>query len=182
MIPSHLERRFPKLAADGGRKTSEAEPQYNCLSWSAKRTKKYRLEPKPVDPWDYWPKGVPNDYSLESFIVLFEKSGYERCEKLDTTFSVFNKKVAIYAAFGIYNQPRWEFTHVSDELHSGVWTSKLGYEEDIQHNTPQSLGGNDADEYGQIYKILKKRCWPWEVLFRLYFKIAMIFENHANII
>jgi hypothetical protein len=62
MLPSHLEKGFPKLKADGGEKTSEAEPQYNCLSWSAKRTKKYRFEPRPFDPWDRWPKGVPDDF------------------------------------------------------------------------------------------------------------------------
>lgn len=49
-----------------------------------------------------------------------------------TIFEFFYKKIAIYAEFGIYNKPMWEFTHVSDQLHSGAWTSKLGYPRSCQ--------------------------------------------------
>ncbi len=171
MQPDHLERKFPKLKADGGKKVSEPAIPYNCLSWSAKRTREYRFEPKPQEAWERWPDGLPDDYSLESFIMLFENLGYKRCHDLDASFDLFYKKVAIYAAFGIYGEPRWEFTHVADQLHSGAWTSKLGYGEDIQHNTPHSLEGNSEDEYGKIYQILKRRCWPWELLARAYFKL-----------
>ncbi len=174
MLPSHLARRYPKLVADGGKKKSEADHQYNCLSWSAKRTKKYRFEPKPIEKWDRWPKDLRDDYSLESFIMLFENLGYHRCSLTDTGFELFYKKVVIYAQFGIYGDQRWEFTHVADEIHAGVWTSKLGPDEDIQHNTPQSLEGNCGDEYGKIYQVLKKRCWPWEILARVVVKIRRL--------
>jgi hypothetical protein len=119
---------------------------------------------------------------LDSFILLFEKRGYKRCVDKDSSFEFFYKKVAIYAAFGIYGHPRWEFTHVSDQLHSGAWTSKLGKDIDIQHNTPQSLEGDVGDEYGTIFKILQKPCWPWELLARVFFKFASIFKKRANVI
>jgi len=182
MLPDHLARKFPKLKADGGDKTSEAAIQYNCLSWSAKRTKQYRFEPKPQEAWERWPEGLPDDYSLESFIMLFEQLGYKRLADIDSRFEFFYKKVAIYAAFGIYGEPRWEFTHVADQLHSGVWISKLGYEEDIQHNTPQSLEGNCGDEYGKILKILKKPCWPWELAVRVYFKLVSFLRKSFKVI
>lgn len=175
MLPAHLDKRFPKLKADGGTKTSEVDQNYNCLSWSARRARKYRFEPKPIEKWDRWPKDLPKDYSLESFILLFERRGYKRCINGDTKYEFFYKKVAIYAAFGIYGDQQWEFTHVADQLHSGAWTSKLGPDEDIQHNTPHSLEGDDGDEYGTIHQILKRRCWPWELLARLFFKVRRLF-------
>src|SRR5690242_14209910 len=141
MLPSEVEKGFPKLKSDGGRKTSEATPKCNCIAWSLRRTQKKWYEPKPTYPWEFWPKGVPDDYSLESFIILFEKLGYERCDKINFAYEFFYKKVAIYADFGIYGKQQWEFTHVSDQIDSGVWTSKLGKGIDIQHNTPSSLEG-----------------------------------------
>jgi hypothetical protein len=175
MLPIHLEKGFPKLRLDGAKKTSEASIKYNCIAWSATRTKKNWFEPKPTAAWEIWPNGIPDDYSLDSFILIFEKRGYKRCTEKDTSFEFFYKKVAIYAAFGIYGQPQWEFTHVSDQLHSGAWTSKLGKDIDIQHNTPHSLAGDVGDEYGTIFKILKRRCWPWELLARVFFKIKSHF-------
>jgi hypothetical protein len=170
-LPSDVINGFPKLLADGGIKSSNATRQYNCLAWSAARIQKNWFEPQPTQAWEVWPKDVPNDYSLESFIILFEKLGYKRCSTTDISFEFFFKKVAIYADFGIYGQQQWEFTHVADQLHSGVWTSKLGPGIDIQHNTPNSLEGNTGEEYGRVYLILKKRCWPWDLLFRAFLEI-----------
>src|SRR6266700_4956547 len=172
MLPSHLERGFPKLRADGGKKTSEATNECNCVGWSASRTRSKWFEPQPTQPWEYWPKGIPEDYSLDSFIRVFEIRGYKRCSTLDSSFEFLFKKVAIYAEFGIYGQPGWEFTHVADQLHSGAWTSKLGKDIDIQHNTPQSLEGNYGMEYGKIIQILKRRCWPWELIARICVRLS----------
>jgi len=176
MIPPDVDIGFPKLKLDGGKKTSEATNLYNCIAWSIERTQEKWFEPKPTNSWETWPDGIPNDYSLESFIMLFEKRGYKRCDVTDTGFEFFVKKVAIYAEFGIYGPSRWEFTHVADQLNCGLWTSKLGNGIDIFHNTPNSLEGNKGEEYGKIYMILRRQCFLKEILARLCCRMCKVFN------
>lgn len=176
MIPPDINALFPKLRLDGGKKTSEATNKYNCIGWSVERTQTAWYEPKPINKWETWPSDVPDDYSLDSFIFLFERRGYRQSDTLDTSFNFFIKKVAIYAAFGIYGTQQWEFTHVSDQLNCGLWTSKLGKGIDIFHNTPNSLEGQQPDDYGKIYKILWRRCSMKEMLARLCCKVCKIFN------
>jgi hypothetical protein len=170
MLPARLVKRFPKLQGDGAQKTSEATRQYNCIAWSAARDKNQWWQPLREEPWDYWPEDVPDDFSFESFVLIFEKRGYEKC--LDSTLELFYKKVAIYAdADG--------FTHVSDQLSSGAWTSKLGDLEDVQHNSLEALEGDIGVGYGQIKQILRKRCANMDVLKRIFFKITLfIYPSH----
>jgi hypothetical protein len=171
MLPPSLVQRFPKLVADGGKKTSEATRQYNCIAWSAERDELRWWQPDIVEPWDYWPPELPpGDYSFENFIRLFENRGYKQCA--DSNFEMFYKKVAIYAIYGYFEPDEWGFSHVCDELHSGAWTSKLGPFEDIRHNSLQALAGYMANEYGEIRVILKRRCGVFGVLARIFFKLC----------
>jgi hypothetical protein len=172
MLPPALVKKFPKLSADGAQKTSEASQQYNCIAWSAKRDKEHWWEPKPQEPWDYWPQSIPDDYSFESFVLIFEKRGYKKCG-LDSRFEFFYKKVALYA-------DTEGFTHVCDQLNSGAWWSKLAADEDIQHNSLEALEGSIGNEYGKVQQVLKKRCWPWELLARVIFKLKEVFRKRAN--
>ena len=81
------------------------------------------------EPWDYWPPGIPDDCSFESFIILFEALGYEKDDRAGNSgFEVLYEKVALYADDEGFN-------HVASQLSSGAWTSKLGPEEDIMHNS-----------------------------------------------
>jgi hypothetical protein len=144
MLPLHLDKAFPKLKADGARKTSESTQQYNCIAWSAERDVHWWWEPVPREPWERWPEGVPDDYSFDSFVILFEKLGYEKCDnhRLESDF----EKVALYSdARG--------FTHVASQLASGAWTSKLGPLEDIEHNSAEALEGAS---YGQVKQVLRR--------------------------
>jgi hypothetical protein len=180
-LPSYLTKKFPKLLADGAKKTSEATTQYNCVAWSAARDKQWWWQSTKYESWDYCPPELsPNDDTVENFIILFEKLGYKK--RTDSTFELLHKKVAIYAISGYYEKDKLEFSHVCDQLNSGVWTSKLGKYEDIKHNSLEALAGNDGEEYGEIKVILKRRCNFFEVIVRSFFKFASIFKRRANII
>jgi hypothetical protein len=57
------------------------------------------------------------------------------------------EKVAIYVK-GNQNP-----THAARQLDSGIWTSKIGNEEDIEHSSPAVLEGL---EYGAVAVVMKK--------------------------
>ncbi len=72
--------------------------------------------------------------------------GYEGCDTpmLENEF----QKIAIYV--DDQNVPQ----HVARQLPNGHWTSKLGNEIDIEHNTLRALEGKD---YGQATCFMKRR-------------------------
>jgi len=92
----------------------------------------------------YWPPNVPVAETEEAFIAAFETKGFKRCGdgRLETEF----EKIVIYFK-GI--QP----THASRQLKSGRWTSKLGPQEDIEHNAVGLLLGPD---YGDRVIYMKR--------------------------
>src|ERR1700733_6526305 len=136
MLPAGLVSKFRKLPADGAVKTSEATDQYNCIAWAANRDTEHWWQPTLEEPWDYWPPGIPDDCSFESFVLIFENQGFKKCA-LDSRFEFFYKKIALYGDDG-------GFTHVCDQLNSGAWTSKLAKFEDITHNSLEALEGDDG--------------------------------------
>jgi hypothetical protein len=166
MLPPALVKKFPKLPADGAKKTSDPTPQYNCIAWSANRDKKQWWEPKKQEPWDYWPSDIPDDYSFESFVLIFERQGYKKCE--GSHFEFFFKKVALYADEN-------GFTHVCDQINSGAWWSKLAADEDIQHNSLEALEGKIGNEYGKVEQIVKRPCNLLEILARIFLKLKSWF-------
>jgi hypothetical protein len=111
---------------------------------------------------------------LYSFL---KNAAIKKCPTKDIGFEFFFKKIVIYADFGIYGHQRWEFTHVSDQLHSGAWTSKLGKGVNIRHESPELLAGNVSGEYGEIFQVLKKCCWPSELAARAYFKAVKFLKR-----
>lgn len=74
-----------------------------------------------------------------------EELGYEVCADggLEPAF----EKIVIYANEN--NSP----THVARQLPSGVWTSKLGAAEDIEH---ESVGALEGNLYGKIARFMRR--------------------------
>jgi hypothetical protein len=62
-------------------------------------------------------------------------------------WSLVLKKVAVYGIGGFY-------THATRQLETGKWTSKLGNEEDIEHDLPELVGGG---VYGEIALFMKRK-------------------------
>lgn len=144
-LDSKLEEKFPNLYSTGYRVTSLKDKKYNCIAWAAKQDQEQWWEPL-KEPGCYWPSEIKPDYSFQSFVSLFEFLGYTKCS--DGVHEAGFEKVAIYC------DKDGEFSHVSRQLMEGPWTSKLGPEEDIEHNTPESLV---SESYGHPAVFLKRK-------------------------
>lgn len=141
----HLEKQFPKLAADNYVLTSPDTIDYNCVAWAAETDEEWWW-PDPMEQ-EYWPDGVPREETLSAFIAAFQTIGYEKCDSasLEPDF----QKIAIYA--DAQNIPR----HIARQLPNGEWTSKIGQYEDIQHRNLNLLTG-DPPAYGNVVEVMKR--------------------------
>ena len=144
LIDAYIESCFPQLSAQGYKITSPATPSYNCIAWAAGDDTNW-WEPDPFSIY-YWPSNVPRQYTLESYIKLFNKQDYEKCQ--DSNLEIGYDKVAIYI------DSQGAPTHAARQLNTGHWTSKLGSNKDIEHNTVDGLVSNG---YGIVAVILKRK-------------------------
>jgi hypothetical protein len=135
------EKVFPDLARTGYQITSPPDSSYNCIAYAARLTNQWWW-PDP-DGFDYWPAGVVRERTLAAFIQAFETVGYSPCP--DDTLEPGWVKVAIYASD---EGP----THAARQLDNGLWTSKLGPDDDIEH----SLEGLCGPSYGSVVQFLRR--------------------------
>lgn len=141
-----IEAAFPDLSATGYSIESPQDDSYNCIAWAAGANDDWWW---PASPY-YWPPGLPKANTVQSFITAFEQQGYSVCENVELEPGY--EKVVIYAKEG---RP----THAARQLPSGSWTSKLGEDYDIEH---QSLHGVEGYYYGTIAVALRRAIGPSE--------------------
>src|SRR5438045_882531 len=80
----------------------------------------------------HWPgPGRPDDYGAGVLEQVFLSLGFTDCAADIRVESGF-EKVALYDN-GLF------YTHAARQLSSGKWTSKLGKEDDIEHDTPDDV-------------------------------------------
>jgi hypothetical protein len=122
--------------------TSPADYRYNCIAWAADDTKNWW---QPSDaPYFFWLRDDRSD-SLENFVKTFNILGYK--EETDSALEPKFEKIALYTdADGLPS-------HATRQNENGLWTSKLGEAEDIEHDTPEALEG---EAYGAVKIILKR--------------------------
>ncbi len=65
---------FPQL--DTFKETSPCDGNYNCIAWAAHDTQNWWWP----HPDAYWPDGIPETESLDSFVLAFEQRGYSACD------------------------------------------------------------------------------------------------------
>lgn len=132
---------FPRLTPANHRITSPATPEYNCVAWAAEDTEHW------WQPGTYWlPKDWPeDDASLAALEQAFAVMGYADCS-MDSHCEPGFEKVALYGSGFFY-------THAARQLASGKWTSKLGMDVDIEHDTPEEVAGG---VYGEVVEIMKR--------------------------
>lgn len=132
---------FPGLRASPFRITSPTTPEYNCIAWAAGSNDAWWW-PDPMGI-SFWPDGIAREVSTAAFIAAYGTVGFTICDgpNLEEGF----EKVALYVLNG---QP----THAARQLPSGMWTSKLGRQEDIEH----TLRGIEGPAYGIVAVILKR--------------------------
>jgi len=145
MLPTLLKRaqiigEFPNLRHMAFSLASDPTVEYNCVSWAAGETHR-RWWPFNA----YWPPGELRELTSESFVAAFATLGYEPCATGE--FENDYEKVAIYARAGI---PQ----HMARQLGDGRWTSKLGSEDDIYHDT---LAGVEGFRYGTVVQYLRRQ-------------------------
>jgi hypothetical protein len=141
-INVELERDWPGLAQTQYRVTSKHTGDYNCLAWAIEETDRW-WSPLPEDDY-YWPEGVPREVSVNAFAKAYETLGFEMCE--DGNLEDGFVKLAIYVTLD--GRPQ----HVARQLPSGLWTSKLGRLEDIEHE----LEGLNGLLYGTVRQFLRR--------------------------
>jgi hypothetical protein len=134
---------FPNLTDGSYEKKSPVDGDYNCIAWAVEEDDRWWW-PVP-SPFAYWPPGLPRVVTLDNFIVAFGILEYEPADNdlLEAGF----EKVAIYA--DATGTP----THMARRRETGAWTSKLGPQEDIDHDTLEDLEGG---VYGHVPQIIKR--------------------------
>jgi len=137
-----IRKSFPNLTGQNFTITSPETPEYNCIAWVAGDTEAWWW-PDANNQY-YWPEEVPRNESLRAFKYLFENLGYQECETANYEEG--------YEKIGIYRDMQNKTTHASRQLRSGVWTSKLGSSEDIEH----PFRGLDSSDYGSFFLIMKR--------------------------
>jgi hypothetical protein len=134
---------FPDLADDNHRVTSPESRAYNCIAWAAGESGRW------WQPGRYWPIPVaailPGDEGLRQ---AYATVGFVDCADGDPKAGF--EKVALYSD-GI------DWTHAARQLPSGKWTSKLGNEVDIEHDSPANLEGTI---YGRVFGYMKRSLSP----------------------
>lgn len=134
---------FPNLQGSG-HVTSLRSPDYNCIAWAAGDSRRWWW-PFPKIPPYYWPVNAATSAALGVFVATFMELGYSRCEdgELERGF----EKIAFYA------DAQGQVTHAARQLTDGRWTSKLGREEDIEHESPEAVEG---PVYGRVVAFMKR--------------------------
>lgn len=130
---------FPRLTVANHRLVSPPTEDYNCVAWAAHDTEHW------WQPGSFWPITPANDdFSVAVLEQAFNTLGYEPCA--DASLDPTVEKVALYGLGDLY-------THAARQLPDGRWTSKLGKGEDIEHDTPNDVGGGI---YGEVVRFMKR--------------------------
>ncbi len=139
---------FPGLRYDSEfRITSPSNPDYNCIAWALGKDDCWMWPEQDADGVSVWPENSLGQTSIQAFVEAFECLGFERCDNADAEDGVL--KVALYC----YPNTD-ECTHASRQLKNGLWTSKLGESNDIQHSSPYTIQGR---YYGNVACVLRRR-------------------------
>ncbi len=144
-VRNAIRSQFPNLKAKTFKITSPQTADYNCIAWAAGDTRRYWW-PIAISFNAYWPEGVSRLVAKESFIMAFETLGYEPCSD--------GKLEANYEKVVLYVDTDGKPSHMARQLPSGIWTSKLGQGNDIEHQTARGLEGS---LYGKVSLYMKRR-------------------------
>jgi hypothetical protein len=142
MPSSYIYHWWPYLTTSNYELKSQPTADYNCVSWAQ------RIDYKEID-LSLDAEGEPlvyPDLSCLTYIEHFEKEGFILCESPE--FEEGFEKIALYERAGK------TFEHVARQLGPDLWTSKLGYWEDIEHTTLEVL--ESQNKYGVPTWFMKK--------------------------
>jgi hypothetical protein len=133
---------FPNITEFNSKPTSPATGVYNCIAWAYGRDDGW-FEPDPLEQY-CWPISR-REYSIDAYKELFSSIGYIHCANASNEDGFL--KIALYI------DEKGQPTHAARQLEKGKWTSKLGFNIDIEHDSPEVLNGK---KYGTA-KVFMKR-------------------------
>lgn len=133
---------FENLAPGTFQITSPPTPDYNCIAWAVRDTDRWWW-PDPDD--GHWPEGAPVERTVDAFIKAFATKEFAQCD--DGSPEEGFEKIAVYANA---DGP----THAARLLDNEKWASKLGPDEDIEHDTLDRVAGQRG--YGKVVCFLKR--------------------------
>lgn len=141
MLPTILLIAFPNLEDDGGEVTAPPDYRYNCIAWAVGVTDDVWW---PTGPRNFWPADVLMELTIDAFVAALETMGYSPAA--DGVLEPGVEKAALYT---IGSVP----THAARQLPDGRWSSKLGGDCLISHNTP---AGVEGAVYGTVALYLRR--------------------------
>ena len=131
------------LTSGNHRVTSPDSDEYNCIAWAAEDTSNWWWPSQ--NPEDaFWPEGIDRMATLDAFQAAFMLRGFEPC--LEDAFEPGYEKIAVYV---LNDVP----THAARQLPNGRWTSKLGDQQDIEHDSVDAVSDRT---YGRVELILRR--------------------------
>lgn len=144
MTRKDIEQLFPNLRGTLWAIKSRKTKRYNCLAWAA--GEKHRR-------WDlgkgaFWPAGVKKLSGFAYLVGAFQAEGFNVCdEDACQNYDPNCDSIVLYKL-------NVRGMHAARLLDNGMWSSKLGDSEDIQHQTPEALSGI---RYGVPFVYMKRK-------------------------
>jgi len=138
-----IQFKWPLLKDDNHTIRSNYNADYNCIAYAANYDSKLWWPGVPICKYSHWPKGTPNKPTLEAFVIAYKSIGFAPCGE-DSSLEDQFEKVVIYSITD-------EVKHAARQLKNGIWVSKLGEAEDIEHD----LDALDGPFYGNRVLFLK---------------------------
>jgi hypothetical protein len=121
-------------------KKSPETDAYNCVAFAA-NIQDIWWWPDTMEQY-YWPENVPREDTLTAFVAAFGTLGYRPTD--GGGFEPDVTRIALFSRDGKHT------THVCREVGDGLWVSKLGRAEDVEHG----LESLDDYDYGKIHTFL----------------------------
>ncbi len=154
MTLEELKLIFPNLKQDRlASKAGNATKYYNCIAYAIGDFTNISIWPIDNAPMKYfffnkrrtfWPTDLKKNESLDTFIELFKKFGYEKCD--DDTYDKNFRKIAIYC---IENDV---VTHAALQYNDKLWLSKLGFDILLMHQ----IHSLEDTHYGKVACFMRR--------------------------
>lgn len=132
---------FPNSKHDPIEICSPETEAYNCIAWALGENFRWW---EPESEGCFWLESLEKGKALTTVVRLFKEAGFKDCK--DVLPERGYEKVALFSADGLTCE------HVSRQLSTGIWTSKLGLSFDVNHTLHSLEGGI----YGYAVLFLKR--------------------------
>lgn len=145
---------FPNTAIFDYSVTSCSSSKYNCIAWALGKIN-IKWWPLPFKMRGvYWPPDIPAKATIDAFVAMFKKiAGYEEWTPENGNLEDGYEKIAIYADAS--GAP----THAARQLDDGNWTSKIGNNKDVIHDTLEvwESAAERSSIYGRVVKFMRRK-------------------------